>query len=107
MLQEVDQDLLLQDFGLSISAGAVSGLCILDKQSEIILDGRAVVVDYTAIVRTDQFGWLQYGNAVDIDGKCYTVAHEPMRIADGLYCLLVLEEAGQEVATIILDGDWL
>ena len=91
MLQEVDQD-LLQDFGLSISAGAVSGLCILDKQSEIILDGRAVVVDYTAIARTDLFGNLQYGSQLSIAGVNYKICHEPIKIADGKYCLLVLEQ---------------
>ena len=44
MLEEVPADLLLQDFGLSITAGAVSGIGILDRNSEIILGGQVVMV---------------------------------------------------------------
>jgi hypothetical protein len=92
VIEEVSPDLLLADFGLSITAGAVSGLCILDENSEIILGGQVVMVDYTATCRADLFGGLQFGAAVAIDGVAYTVRHEALRIADGLYCVLPLEK---------------
>jgi hypothetical protein len=91
MLEQVDQDLLLQDFGLSVTAGAVSGIGILDKHSDIIIDGRIITVNHSLIVRTDQFGDLDYGDTLTVDGADYKVEHEPIRIADGVYSVVVLE----------------
>jgi hypothetical protein len=91
MLIEVDQDLLLQDFGLSVIAGAVSGLGILDRHSDVILDGQIVTVDHSLIVRTDQFGSLHYGDTIIVGAENYKVEHEPLRIADGVYSVVVLE----------------
>lgn len=91
MLTEVDPDLLLQDFGSSVIAGAVSGLGILDRKSEILLNDRVITVEYSVIVRTDQFGDLQYGGTVTVAGEAYEVMHEPIRIADGLYSVLILD----------------
>ena len=83
MLEEVPADLLLQDFGLSATAGAVSGIGILDRNSELILGGQVVMVDYMLTCRTDQFGTLQYGDDIIIDGVRYDVRHEALRLADG------------------------
>jgi hypothetical protein len=91
MLEQVDQDLLLQDFGLSVTAGAVSGLGILDRHSDVILDGQIVTVNYSLIVRTDQFGDLNYGDTITVGTDSYKVEHEPLRIADGMYSAVVLE----------------
>jgi hypothetical protein len=91
MLEQVDQDLLLQDFGLSVTAGAVSGLGILDRHSDVILDGQIVTVNYSLIVRTDQFGDLNYGDTITVSTDSYKVEHEPLRIADGMYSVVVLE----------------
>jgi hypothetical protein len=98
MLEEVPADLLLQDFGLSASAGAVSGLGILDRNSEIILGGQVVMVDYMLTCRTDQFGALQYGSGIIVGGVSYTVRHEPLKLADGLYCSIPLERVEAEYA---------
>jgi hypothetical protein len=112
MLEEVPADLLLQDFGLSITAGAVSGIGILDRNSEIILGGQVVMVDYMVTCRTGQFGTLQYGSAIIIDGVRYNVRHEALRLADGLYCSIPLElsefQGGAEGNSLITDtGDRL
>jgi hypothetical protein len=97
MLEEVPADLLLQDFGLSATAGAVSGIGILDRNSEIILGGQVVMVDYMLTCRTDQFGALQYGSGIIVGGVSYTVRHEPLKLADGLYCSIPLERVEAEV----------
>lgn len=100
MIEEVSPDLLLSDFGLSITAGAVSGLCILDENSEIILGGQVVMVDYTATCRTDMFGGLQYGSGVSVDGKGYTVRHEGLRLGDGAFCVIPLERLEIQNGTV-------
>jgi hypothetical protein len=92
MLQEVAPDLLLEDFGLSVTAGAVSGLGILDQNSEIILGGQVVMVDYTITCRTDLFGSLKYGATIVIGGANYTVRHEGLRLGDGAFCVIPLEK---------------
>lgn len=91
MLEEVPADLLLQDFGLSVTAGAVSGIGILDRNSEIILGGQVVMVDYMLTCRTDQFGELQYGADITVDEIGYRVRHEALRLSDGRYCSIPLE----------------
>ena len=42
-----DPSLYLADFGVTIVAGAVTGLGILDMPSEILLDNQIVSTDYT------------------------------------------------------------
>ena len=104
MLEEVPADLLLQDFGLSATAGAVSGLGILDRNSELILGGQVVMVDYMLTCRTDQFGMLQYGDTIVVDGVRYDVRHEALRLADGRYCSIPLELS--EIQDVE-DGDYI
>lgn len=111
MLTEVDADLLLQDFGSSVIAGAVSGLGILDRKGDVIIDGQIVTVDHSLIARMDQFGNLQYGDIVRVDGETYKVHHEPIRIADGVYGVVLIEPftadglVGTGITTIT--GDYL
>jgi len=107
MLEEVPADLLLQDFGLSAIAGAVSGLGILDRNSELILGGQVVMVDYMLTCRTDQFGALQYGDDIIIDGANYKVRHEALKLADGLYCSIPLELSLEPVEPPPASGSYL
>ena len=91
-LQQIDPDLLLADFGVSITAGAVSGIGHLDVNSELILNGQVVMIDYAVTCRTDLFGALTYGSAVTVNGVAYKVIHEPLRVADGVFCVVPLEK---------------
>jgi hypothetical protein len=91
MIQEIADDFLLNDFGSSVTAGAVVGLGIMDRASQIIMNDNVVTVDYALTVRTDQFGSLQYGDLVQHDGLVYRLQHEPLRLADGRFCVMVLE----------------
>jgi hypothetical protein len=91
MLQEIPDDFLLADFGSSVTAGAVVGLGIMDRASQIIMNDNVVTVDYALTVRTDQFGALQYGDQVQHEGQSYRLQHEPLKLADGRFCVMVLE----------------
>ena len=91
MIQEIADDFLLKDFGSSVTAGAVVGLGIMDRASQIIMNDNVVTVDYALTVRTDLFGGLQYGDLVQHEGLVYRLQHEPLRLADGRFCVMVLE----------------
>ena len=92
MIQEVSDDFLLSDFGSSVTAGAVVGLGIMDRASQIIMNDNVVTVDYALTVKTDLFGDLQYGDQVQHEGQTYRLQHEPLRLADGRFCVMVLEK---------------
>jgi hypothetical protein len=101
MIQEIPDDFLLADFGSSVTAGAVVGLGFMDRASQIIMNDNVVTVDYALTARTDQFGGLQYGDQVQHEGLTYRLQHEPLRLADGRFCVMVLELV-QEVATYLV-----
>lgn len=95
----------LGGFGVPVNAGAVSGVGILDQNSEIILGGEAVMIDYLLTVRTDQFGAISYGDAVTVDGIVYKAEHQPMRFDDGKFCRVPLTLTAAVVNNIVtLDG---
>lgn len=107
VLEQVAPDLLLADFGVSVTAGAISGIGVLDQNSQISLQGQIIMVNYALTCRTDVFGQLQHGAAITIAGEVYEVDHEPIRIADGVYCVIPLERLQGyqgELTDIILDG---
>jgi hypothetical protein len=85
-----DLDVFLDDFGVSVTAGAVSGVGIMDMPGESILDDRVISTGYTLVCRADEFGTLGYGDSVTVDSLAYTV-QESMLIADGKFCRLHME----------------
>ena len=91
MIQEIPDDFLLADFGSSVTAGAVVGLGVMDRTSQIIMNDQVITVDYALTVRTDQFGGLQYGDQVQHEGQTYKLQHEPLKLADGRFSVMVLE----------------
>lgn len=100
-------DLFLIDFGKPVSAGAVTGLGILDMPGQVIADGMVLNTDYRLTVRTDQFGWLKFDDHISVDGSTFKV-REVFPVEDGALTLLSLAkiDPGAPV-TIILNGDWL
>ena len=107
-IEEVDLDFLLADFGASVTAGAISGVGVLDVNSQIALQGQVIMVNYALTCRTDLFGSLQHGAAITVNGEVFKVDHEPMRVADGAYCVIPLERIqGYEAEQIDLrlDGE--
>ena len=85
-----DPTLYLADFGVSCSAGAVSGVGILDQNSETALGGDVVFIPYMLTAETSKFGDLDYGDSITVDGTAYIVEHKPMRIDDGTFCRVSL-----------------
>ncbi len=51
----------LNDFGVSCTAGAVTGLGILDMPSQIIANDMVLSTDYMLTARASDFGNLVYG----------------------------------------------
>ena len=86
-----DLDVFLADFGSSVNAGAIVGLGFMDRQSQLVMGDHVVTVDYALTVRTDLFGLLQYGAQIEYEGQAYRLQHEPTRIGDGRFCVLMLE----------------
>jgi hypothetical protein len=83
-------DPFLADFGVAVTAGAVSGLGILDQNSELILGGEINVIDYLLTVPTSTFGSLGYGDAIVVDGQSYKCETQPQRFDDGTFCRVPL-----------------
>jgi hypothetical protein len=73
-----------------VTAGAVSGLGILDQNSEIILGGEITIIDYLLTVPTATFGSLAYGDLVTVDGTSYKAETQPQRFDDGMFCRVAL-----------------
>ena len=100
-------DLFLQDFGKPVSAGAVTGLGILDMPGQVIADGMVLNTDYRLTVRTDQFGWLKFDDYISVDTVAYKV-RELFPADDGAFLIVSLAKVNTDTpVTIILDGDWL
>jgi len=80
----------LNGFGVPVVAGAVSGVGILDQNSELILGGEITIIDYLLTVPTATFGSLSYGDAITVDGASYKVETQPQRFDDGTFCRVPL-----------------
>ena len=90
-----DLSLFLNDFGVTVTSGAVSGMGILDMPSQIVADGMVLTTDYKLTVRTSEFGGLIYGAGVTVDGVNYQV-REAMKIDDGQFTELMLTRLAPE-----------
>ena len=87
-----DSDLYLSDFGVSVTAGAVSGLGILDMPSEIIVDNQVLSTDYPLTCQASKFGDLLYGSQLNVNGAAYTV-RTTMLLTDGVFVQLSLQRS--------------
>ena len=98
----------LDGFGVPVTTGAVSGVGILDINSELIINNEINFIDYLLTVPTALFGNLGYGQAVTVDGVSYKFKTKPMRFDDGVFCRIELMKiTAEEVPVLILDGDFL
>jgi hypothetical protein len=82
----------LADFGVSVTAGAVSGMGILDMPGELIADGMIITTDYTLRCESSKFGGLGYGTSMTVDSLTYTV-RENRLLEDGMFCLITLQKS--------------
>jgi hypothetical protein len=86
-----DLTLFLSDFGVSVTAGAVSGVGILDMPGELVADGMIITTDYSLRCETSKFGTLAYGALITVDGAAYTI-RENRLIEDGVFCVITLQK---------------
>ena len=77
------------DFAVSVVAGAISGLGILDMPSEIIADGVVLTTDYKLTCESSKFENLLHGDVIAVDGVNYTVRSANL-IDDGSFVELML-----------------
>ena len=84
-----DPTIYLADFGVSVTAGAVSALGILDMPMEVLAGDQVLSTDYTLTAKAADFGDLQYGSEVNVNGVPYTV-RETRLIDDGQFCQIGL-----------------
>jgi hypothetical protein len=103
-----DLSVFLADFGVPISSGSSSGLGILDMPSEMVADGVVLTTDYKVTCLASEFGDLQYGTGVNVDGLPYTVRSVEL-LDDGKFCDLMLQRSATpvlaDVSAAVLDGD--
>lgn len=86
-----DPDIFLADFGVSVAAGAVSGVGILDMPGEAILDGMVISTDYRVRCLASEFGSLAWGASITVNGTAYTV-REVRLVDDGVFCEITLQK---------------
>lgn len=86
-----DLNLFLDDFGVSVTAGAVSALGILDMPTQVVADGMVLSTDYTLTAKTADFGGLLFGDGITVDGVNYQV-REVRKLDDGKFCEISLSK---------------
>jgi hypothetical protein len=84
-------DVFLADFGVSVTAGAVSGVGILDMPGELVADGMIITTDYSLRCEASKFGTLAYGASITVGGTAYTI-RENRLIEDGVFCEITLQK---------------
>ena len=88
-------NLFLDDFGVSVSAGAVSALGILDMPTQVVSGDMVLTTDYTLTARASDFGGLLYGAAITVDGVNYQV-RETRKLDDGAFVEIALMRLAPE-----------
>jgi hypothetical protein len=82
-------DTYLADFGVAISAGAVSGLGIFD-QPDSDVGGVTISTGYSVLCKTSLFGTLKYGDSLTVGGVAYVVG-DNKKLDDGTFCRIGLQ----------------
>jgi hypothetical protein len=86
-----DPTVFLVDFGVPVTAGATSGLGILDQPGALVADGMVISTDYTLRCEASKFGSLAYGASITVNSVAYTV-RENRLIDDGTFCEISLQK---------------
>lgn len=86
-----DPTVFLVDFGVPVTAGATSGLGILDQPGALVADGMVISTDYTLRCEASKFGGLIYGAELTVEGINFQV-RENRLIDDGTFCEISLQK---------------
>lgn len=79
-----DPTVFLDDFGVTVTAGAVSGLGIFDMPGEYVAGDMVISTEYSLRALASDFGTLHYGDAMTVDGISYQV-REVRKMDDGVF----------------------
>ena len=96
-----DPSIYLADFGVTVTAGAVTGTGILDMPSEILLDNQIISTEYTVTCEASKFGDLLYGSQVNVNGAAYEV-RATVLLTDGVFVQLSLQRSTEVPYTTAL-----
>lgn len=77
---------------VAVQFGQLSTFGMFDRKSEVVLDEQVLSLENALTVKTSELGNLAYGDQLTVGGASYRVRHEPMRMADGLLSIVLLEE---------------
>jgi urease accessory protein UreH len=86
---------------VAVQFGAVSTFGMFDRKTEITLDEQVLSLENALTIKTSELGNLAYGDQLTVAGAAYRVRHEPMRMADGLLSIVLLEQI-QETANYLI-----
>jgi hypothetical protein len=100
-----DATIFLQDFGVFVNSGLVTGLGILDMPGKVIMNDMVISTDYTLLCEYAKFGSLAYGAPVEVAGELYSV-REVRRLDDGIFSEVSLSRDVDQEAELVIDGDW-
>jgi hypothetical protein len=93
--------------GVPVIWGAVSGEALLEQNTELIVGGQVMSVEYAlSNLPSAQFGALSHGDPIVVAGEGYTVRHAPMLVGDGAFCMVLLEKTSEPETVFVIDGDW-
>lgn len=81
----------LNDFGVSCTAGAISGLGVLDMPGQVLAGGMVISTDYTLTCKAADFGGLLYGDLITVNGIAYAV-RETRLLDDGAFVEIGLQK---------------
>jgi hypothetical protein len=79
--------------------GGLTTKGMFDRKSELVIDEQVISVENALTVKTSELGGLTYGSELTVDGINYQARQEPMRIGDGLLCVVSLTEIAGSVPT--------
>jgi hypothetical protein len=87
-----DLSVFLNDFGVSVTAGAISGVGVLDMPGQVLAGGMVLSTDYTLTCKAADFGGLLYGDLITVNGVAYTV-RETRLVDDGAFVEIGLQKS--------------
>jgi hypothetical protein len=70
-----DLDAFLNDFGVTVTAGAVTSIGILDSPDDLLGGNLAISTEYRLTVKSSDFGSLKSGDDISVDSVSFKVRH--------------------------------
>ena len=105
-----DVSAMLTDWGQPLVVGAVSGVGVLSRNTQILLDDQLVYEGDSILSTMALCGQLGYGSTLTLDGVAYVVQSEPYRSGDGITCRVPVSGTSPTVAATAEDlaflQDW-